>query len=181
MCHLFCKHHFQAIVKRRHLTNFCIFVSILTVYGCVSLQIGKGDKVPDYSFPNMAGEWKPIDVTSNVKTFRSEKSASIIGLTAACDGAQDSSFETLLGRVTSAVPHFETIDDIQPVVSTPLPSRFTKVKGEVEGTKIEMFAVVLKSVSCVYDITMTGDIITAGDESEALRIARNLKKRTSKW
>jgi hypothetical protein len=146
--------------------------------GCITVRVG-GDAPPkaayDVELPQ-AG-WRRLPDVEAARAFRSEASGAVLGLSTACDGAAEEAFDPLLATVTAAVGRRETVEAPAPVAGTQLPSRATTVRGAVDGRPVEMMAVVLKSDTCVYDVTLTGTSLAQSDRDAALRMARSVREK----
>jgi len=142
---------------------------------CISINPGGVRREADYVFPSPSKDWRPTSGSFKDGPFRSPHTGSVLGLSTACDGSADASFEDLLKTMTAALPGRTRPDEIETLSDTPIPARIAKARGVIDATPIEMMAIVLRSQYCVYDVTLTGRTLTQKDSQEAVRLARSLR------
>lgn len=149
--------------------------ALLLCSACISMQVGSGSTRPTaYDVATPGAGWAIESSKGPTRRFRSLATGSVLGVSEACDGPADQSFDALLASVTSAIPRHKGNIASQELAGTMLPARFDDVQGEVDAVPVEMLAIVLKSSVCVYDVTLVGRRLSDDDQTVARRVAQSL-------
>ena len=141
---------------------------------CISLQVGgKAPATPDATFAPLPVRWSRVEATPTTSTWRAPDGA-VLGLTTACEGQADAAFGQLVDTIVASVPERVTVAPTTALDATPLPAQIAHVRGRGDAP-VEMVAIVMKSPTCVYDVTLTGLRLSAADVDEAKAAARAVR------